>query len=68
MLNDIKRLESVENTMFKWICGVTLRDRVRSAELVDRLVETTQTSEICYLFELRLSEYYRIFHTLFLFF
>jgi len=26
-LNDMRRLEGTENTMLRWMCGVTLRDR-----------------------------------------
>jgi len=31
--NDMRRLDKAENTMLRWMCGVTLNYRVRSAEL-----------------------------------
>jgi len=33
----MRRLEMKENTMLKWMCGVTLRERKRTAELMDCL-------------------------------
>jgi len=34
-VNDIRRLERVENTMLRWTCDVTLRDWQLTAELMD---------------------------------
>jgi len=34
-VNDKRRLERVEITMLRWMCGVTLRDMVRSTELMN---------------------------------
>jgi len=36
-VHDMRRLERVENTMLRWMYGVTLRDRKRTAELMDCL-------------------------------
>ena len=34
---DLQRLERTERMMVRWICGVTLKDRRSSAELLDLL-------------------------------
>ena len=34
---DLQRLERTERMMVRWMCGVTLRDRRSSAELLDLL-------------------------------
>jgi hypothetical protein len=36
-VSDMKSLERTENTMVRWMCGVTLRDRRPSVELRERL-------------------------------
>jgi len=34
-VNDIRRLEGAENTMLRWMCCVTPKDRKWTAELMD---------------------------------
>src|SRR5271163_3132624 len=36
-VNDVRQLERAENTMVRWMCGVSLRDRMRFADLRERL-------------------------------
>jgi len=36
-VNDVRRLELVENMMLRWMYGVTLMDRKRTTELIDCL-------------------------------
>ena len=36
-VTDMQRLERVEKMMVRWMCGVTLRDRLSSAELYRRV-------------------------------
>jgi len=36
-VNDMRRLERAENTMLRWMCDLTLRDKKLTAELLDCL-------------------------------
>ena len=36
-VDDLRRLECTERRMLRWICGVRLTDRVRTAELYERM-------------------------------
>jgi len=33
----MRRLEMAENAILRWMCGATFKERLRSAELMDRL-------------------------------
>ena len=36
-VEDLHRLERAERAMVRWMCGVTLKNRTRSDELMERL-------------------------------
>jgi len=44
-VNDMLRLERAENTMLKWMCGVTLKDIKRPSELMDDCCERERGDE-----------------------
>jgi len=46
-VNDTRILEMAENTMLRWMCGVTLRDRRRTAELMDCLGVVSVEEVVC---------------------
>jgi len=41
-VNDMRRLEMAQNTMLRWMCGLILRDKKPTAELLDCLGVVTR--------------------------
>jgi len=44
-VKDMKRLEMEENTMLRW-CGVTLKDKILSVDLIDTLKDRIRSVEV----------------------